>query len=181
MPDEPTDKPTTPEADPLAAPVESPALAALRQQFGAAIEEERFWAGTPIVRIRREAIHEALRFLRDSPACRMDHLSTLFATHFPERTDAPLEVTYCLYSVTHRRWVTVKVGTTEDIPVPTAVDLWPIANWNEREAFDLLGVKFEGHPDLTRILLPDDWEGHPLRKDYPLEGKPGDHRSYRKE
>ncbi len=181
MADEQDKKPAAPAADPLAAPVESAPLARLNAEFAGAIEEQRFWAGTPIVRIRRDAIHDVLRFLRDDPACQMNHLSTLFATHFPERAEAPLEVTYCLYSLAHGNWLTVKVVTTEAEPVASVVDLWPIANWNEREAYDLVGVNFAGHPDLTRILLPDDWEGHPLRKDYPLEGNPGDHKSYRKE
>jgi NADH-quinone oxidoreductase subunit C len=174
-------KSAAPEGEPLSAPVDSPALRRLASDFSSAIEDQRFWAGTPIVRVRREALHEVLQFLRDDPDCAMNHLSTLFATHFPERTEAPLEVTYCLYSLPHRRWLTVKVGTTENAPVPSAADLWPIADWNEREAYDLVGVRFSGHPDLTRILLPDDWEGHPLRKDYPLAGKPGDHKNYRKE
>ncbi len=168
MADDQEKKPAAPAPDPLAAAVDSAALSRLTQEFAGAIEEQRFWAGTPIVRVRRDALHDVLRFLRDDPACQMNHLSTLFATHFPERADAPLEGTYCLYSLAHGNWITVKVCTTEDAPVASAVDLWPIANWNEREAYDLVGVKFAGHPDLTRILLPDDWEGHPLRKDYSV-------------
>ncbi len=184
MADEPEKKPAEkapPGPDPLAAAVEAPALERLAATFGDAVQEQRFWAATPIVRIARERLLDALRFLRDDEDCRYDHLSTLFATHFPERADTPLEVTYCLYSTKYRRWLTVKTWTAEDLPVPTASGLWPIANWNEREAYDLVGVRFAGHPDLTRILLPDDWNGHPLRRDYPLEGNPGDHKIYRKE
>ncbi len=172
--------PKAPAPDPLAAAVDSVPLARLSASFPeTACVEARFYAGVPIVTVRREDLHDVLRFLRDDAACRLDHLSTLFATHFPERAGEPLEVTYCLFSTVHRHWMTVKVRTSEDVPVATACDLWPIANWNEREAYDLVGVRFDGHPDLTRILLPDDWEGHPLRKEYPLEGKPGDHKSYR--
>lgn len=170
-----------PPPDPLAAAVDSRALARLAQQFEGAIVEQRFWAGVPIVTVAKERLIEVLSFLRDDDGCRMDHLSTEFATHFPERTEDPLEVTYCLYSTTHRHWLTLKVRTSESVPVASAVSVWPIANWNEREAYDMTGVRFEGHPDLTRILLPDDWSGHPLRRDYPLEGNPGDHKNYRKE
>lgn len=170
-----------PAPEPLAAEVPSVPLRRLSERFGEAVVESRFWAGTPIVEVRREALHDALLFLRDDSDCLMDHLSTEFAAHVPERADGPLEVTYCLYSTTHRHWLTLKTRTVDGTPVASAVDVWPIADWNEREAFDLVGVLFEGHPDLTRILMPEDWEGHPLRKDYPLAGNPGDHKNYRKE
>jgi NADH-quinone oxidoreductase subunit C len=173
--------PAEPPPDPLAAAVPSRALARLESRFAPAVEERRFWAGVPIVTVRPAALRDLLPFLRDDPECRMDHLSTLFGTHFPERTEAPLEVTYCLYSTVHREWLTLKARTTEEGAIPSACGVWPVANWNERETWDLCGIRFDGHPDLTRILLPDDWQGHPLRKDYPLEGNPGDHKTYRKE
>lgn len=167
--------------DPLARPVPSRPLERFQQRFGVDPGDVRYYAGVPIVSVPREGLLERLTFLRDDPECRFDHLSTLFGTHFPERTAAPLEVTYCLFSTAFHHWLTVKVETAEDREIPSVSGIWPIANWNERETYDLVGVRFSGHPDLTRILLPDDWEGHPLRKDYPLEGRPGDHKTYRKE
>lgn len=165
-------------ADPQAVEVPSPAVDRLRAVHADAVREVRFWGGMPIVELERERLVPVMTFLRDDPACAFDHLSTCFGTDFPERPE-PLEVTYCLFSWSTRQLLAVKVRTTEEVPVPTVSGIWPSANWNERETFDMLGVRFEGHPDLTRMLLPDDWEGHPLRRDYPLEGNPGDHKVYR--
>ena len=83
------------------------------------------------------------------------------------------DVVYCLYSTPLRHRVRVKVRLADGEAVPTAVPVWPAANWLEREVFDMFGIPFRGHPDLRRILMPDDWQGHPQRKDYPLEG-PGE-------
>jgi NADH-quinone oxidoreductase subunit C len=165
--------------DPLAAEVPSPALERLRAVHGAALVEVRFWAGMPLVEVGRDHLVPVMTFLRDDPSCRFDHLSTCFATDVPERAEAPLEMTYCLFSWPTRQLLAVKVRTTAEVPIPTVSTIWPSADWNEREAFDMVGIRFEGHPNLTRILLPDDWTGHPLRRDYPLEGKPGDHKVYR--
>ncbi len=179
MADEKTGTPEEQPGDPRAAEVPSPPVDRLRAAMAGAVEEVRYWAGVPLVRVRREDVARVLEFLRDDPDCRMNHLSTLFATHWPEGEHGTLEVTYCLYSTVHGHRLTVKTWTREDEPVPSVAEVFPVADWNEREAWDLVGVRFSGHPDLSRILLPDDWEGHPLRKDYPLEGKPGDHKSYR--
>jgi NADH-quinone oxidoreductase subunit C len=165
--------------DPLAAEVPSPALERLRAAHGGALGEVRFWAGMPLVEVGRDHLVPVMTFLRDDAACRFDHLSTCFGTDVPERADAPLEMTYCLFSWPTRQLLAVKVRTTAEAPIPTVSGIWPSADWNEREAFDMVGIRFEGHPNLTRILLPDDWTGHPLRRDYPLEGKPGDHKVYR--
>jgi len=163
--------------NPLAAPVASKALERLQAVFPDEILAVRFWAGTPIVTLRPDRMVEVLTFLRDDDASRMNHLTTLFATHYPENESTPFEVTYSLYSIEHRHLMHIKVWTAGELPTVSRV--WPVADWNEREAYDLLGVTFEGHPDMTRILMPDDWQGHPLRKDYPLEGNPGDHKTYR--
>lgn len=174
-----TPQPDAEPIDPLAVPVPSPALESLLAKMPGAVMGHRFWAKVPIVTVVREKVAEVLRFLRDDPTARMNELSTVFGTHFPGREEGEFEITYCLVSWVHDQEMILKTWTREGEPVPTASDVFPCANWNERETYDLLGVTFAGHPDMTRILLPDDWVGHPLRKDYPLEGKPEDHKTYR--
>ncbi len=89
--------------------------------------------------------------------------------HFPDRKEAPFEVVYNLYSIPANERIRLKVATTAEEAVESVTPLWPSANWMEREVFDLFGIRFSNHPDLRRLLLPPDWEGHPLRKDFPLE------------
>jgi NADH-quinone oxidoreductase subunit C len=85
------------------------------------------------------------------------------------------EVVYHLYSLEHRHMIRLRAEVAEDdASIESVVDIWAGANWHERECFDLLGITFNGHPDLRRVLLPDDWEGHPLRKDYPLKSDLGE-------
>jgi NADH-quinone oxidoreductase subunit C len=122
--------------------------------------------------VDRDALLDALAWFRDEPDLRMDFLSSIGATHWPDR-DPAFWVDYELRSMPLRQRLRVKVGVTEDDPsVPSATALFPTANWHERETFDFYGLTFEGHPDLTRILLPADWEGYPLRKDEALGGVP---------
>jgi NADH-quinone oxidoreductase subunit C len=167
-----------PKANPLAAPVPSRAVDLLRESFADAVVESSSYAGQAIVRLARARLLEALTFLRDHPGLKFDYLSNLSAVHWPKR-DKPFEIVYHLASMPKRHRLTVKVDLAEGEEAPCAVPVWPAANWFEREVFDLFGVRFQGHPDLTRILMPDEWTGHPLRKDYPLEGKPEDHVQYR--
>jgi NADH-quinone oxidoreductase subunit C len=96
-------------------------------------------------------------------------LSDLTCVHHPDDFNAPFEIVYNLYSISGNTRVRLKVATTEDVGVESVTGVWSTANWMEREVYDLFGVQFKNHPDLRRILLPDDWQGHPLRKDYPLE------------
>jgi NADH-quinone oxidoreductase subunit C len=121
---------------------------------------------------------EVCRFLKEDPEADCKYLSNLHGTHNPDRPK-PLEVTYNIFSISKAQWIMLKVEVAENEEVPTVTTVWRTANWHEREAFDLVGIRFSGHPDMTRILLPDDWVGHPLRKEYPLEGKEGDHKYYR--
>jgi NADH-quinone oxidoreductase subunit C len=115
-------------------------------------------------------LHDALRWLAAEPDVELDFLSDLTATDWPDR-DPRFWLAYHLYSSLKRHRLRVKVGVSGDDPrVPSVVGLFPTANWFEREVFDLFGVTFDGHPRLTRILMPDDWDGHPLRKDYELGG-----------
>ena len=119
--------------------------------------------------IREFYLLETMRFLRNDPALAFDMLSDVCAVDYLPRVPR-FEVVYHLYSVAknHRLRVKVLVDGTEP-SVPSVVELWPSANWMEREVWDLYGIRFDGHPDLRRILLYDEFEGHPLRKDYPKE------------
>jgi NADH-quinone oxidoreductase subunit C len=160
-------------------PPPHPIIARLRQALGDAIEGDEQVRGQLIVRIGRERLVDACRLLRDDPNLRFEHLSDVTAVdyllHNPDggrpgdgRTPR-FDVVYHLYSIARGHRLRIKVGLDEADPVlPSLVELWPAANWGERETFDMYGIEFSGHPNLTRILMPDDWQGNPLRKDYPL-------------
>jgi NADH/F420H2 dehydrogenase subunit C len=118
-------------------------------------------------------ILEVARHLRDAPDALFDFCSDVTATDWPPRKEGRFDVVYCLYSTTHRRRVRVKTIVGADQPLASVTGVWPAANWLEREVYDMFGVNFTGHPDRRRILMPEDWQGFPQRKDYPLEG-PGE-------
>ena len=135
----------------------------LREHFGAAVGE--LCAEAERVEVRSSAVAEVARWLRDEPELGFDCLSNLSGVD--RKAEDAIEVYYHLFSYAHRHRIALRVSTSRlDPVVPTLVDVWPIANWLERECFDLLGVRFAGHPDLRRILMPEDWVGHPLRKDF---------------
>jgi len=114
------------------------------------------------------ALVEACTFLRDDPELRFEMLSWMGGVDHLPRVPR-FETVYSLLSLANSARITLKVRIPEDNPrVPSVVDVWPTANWHERETYDFYGIEFTGHPDLTRILLPEDWEGWPLRKDSPL-------------
>jgi NADH-quinone oxidoreductase subunit C len=126
--------------------------------------------GEVTVVIDRDELIDALVRLRDQPDLSFRFLSSVTATDHPGR-EPRVWVVYELRSVEHAHRIRLKVGLPEDdLHVPSVTRLFPTADWHERETFDLFGIIFEGHPDLDRILMPDDWEGHPLRKDEPLGG-----------
>lgn len=140
----------------------------LREKFGAKILEVKDGVLDPWIRIDSGAIADIARFLRDEPVLAFGSLMCLSGVDWPAK--GKLEVVYHIYSLTHRHRIVLKVEVPREIPrVPSVAGIWPTANWHEREAFDLLGIVFEGHDDLRRILLPEDWEGHPLRKDYKVQ------------
>jgi NADH-quinone oxidoreductase subunit C len=150
-----------------------PVLDALRARFGAAVLETHTHRGDATAVVTREALLDVLAYCRDEPALAFAMLMDLTAvdySRFPGREDGPrFEVVYHLYSLTHNHRVRIKVPVTEDDPVvPTATGLWPIADWMEREVWDMFGVRFAGHPNLRRLLLYESFVGHPLRKDYPI-------------
>jgi len=115
---------------------------------------------------------EAALHLRDAPEGAFDYCSDLTATDWPPRAER-FDVIYCLYSTRHRHRVRMKVKVAASQPLASVTGVWTAANWLEREVYDMFGVEFTGHPDRRRILMPDDWQGYPQRKDYPLEG-PGE-------
>ena len=126
--------------------------------------------GEVTVVVPRGELIDTLVHLRDQPDLAFGFLASLTATDHPGK-DPRFWVVYELRSVEHAHRLRVKVGLTADDPhVPSVTRLYPTANWHEREAWDLFGIVFDDHPDLDRILLPDDWEGHPLRKDEELGG-----------
>jgi NADH-quinone oxidoreductase subunit C len=147
-------------------------IASLQRALPDAVSQVSYWVGDWSIVVPAARLLDVMQHLRDAPDARFDFCSDLTATDWPPRA-ARFDVIYCLYSIPLRHRVRVKVRLAEGSAVPSVTDLWPAANWFEREAFDLFGITFEGHPDLRRILMPDDWQGHPQRKDYPLEG-PGE-------
>jgi NADH-quinone oxidoreductase subunit C len=126
--------------------------------------------GLRAYRVERDAWPSVARAMKADPSLAFDLLVDVTALDFPKRRPR-FDVVYHLWSLTHNRVVRVKVGVPEEDPTcPTVVDLWSSADWHERETFDLFGIRFDGHPDLRRILMPDDYPWHPLRKEFPLEG-----------
>jgi len=120
--------------------------------------------------VARDRLLDVCKFLKEDPELAFDFLSFVCGVdYYPSQPR--FEVVYQLYSTKHHHRFRVKTKVPEDDPkVPSVVTIWPTADWHERETYDLFGIEFQGHPDLRRILLPADWVGHPLRKDYPLRG-----------
>jgi len=144
-----------------------PLVTKLKGQFGDAVGSASEFVGQLSVIIDSAHIAAVCDFLRTDDETPFDYLSDLTCVHYPDRTATPFEIVYNLYSIPANERVRLKVAVNEEIDTVTGV--WPAANWLEREVFDLFGIRFRNHPDLRRLLLPPDWEGYPLRKDFPLE------------
>ncbi len=141
--------------------------------IGAPFEGVVLHRGEITFHVRREDIVTLVKVLRDDEALRFELCSGISGVHYPEETGRELHVVYHLLSMTHNRRVRLEVTAPDADPhVPSVVATYPTADWHERETFDFFGVVFDGHPALTRIEMPDDWPGHPQRKDYPLGGIP---------
>jgi NADH-quinone oxidoreductase subunit C len=123
--------------------------------------------------VRREDLPVVAKVLRDEPRLRFELCSGVSGVHYPDDTGAELHAVYHLLSMTHNRRIRLEVTAPDADPhIPSIVATYPTNDWHERETFDMFGIVFDGHPALTRILMPDDWPGHPQRKDYPLGGIP---------
>ena len=148
-----------------------PVIERLKETLPAAVLDVAEFRGEITVLLEKEALLEAARFLRDDPETAFDMLTVVLGTHYLER-DYDYEVLYHLYSLPKNHRLRLKVRLREGETVPSVVGIWPGANWPEREAFDLVGIRFSGHPDLRRIIMPEDYPDHPLRKDFDVEGGP---------
>lgn len=150
-------------------------LAAMREHEVpvAAIQQVTIDRGEITYYVRREYLRALCRTLRDDPALRFELCSSISGVDYGPEVPQRLHVVYHLTSMTYRRRIRLEVAVdVDDAHVPSVVEIYPTADWHERETWDMFGIVFDGHPALTRIVMPDDWEGHPQRKDYPLGGVP---------
>jgi NADH-quinone oxidoreductase subunit C len=162
---------------PLAAPITDieqlkshPALAMLLAWNSAAVQEVKFDREELTIWIAKELIREAGAILRDAPDCPFNYLADVTCVDWYP-SEPRFEVVYHLLSITKKERVRLKARLEgSGAAIESVTSVWPSANNYEREVFDLFGVRFTGHPNLTRIMMPDNWEGYPLRKDYPVEG-----------
>jgi NADH-quinone oxidoreductase subunit C len=146
-------------------------VTALRGRFPDTVEEVTNFRGQLTIRIRPEEIAAVCLYLRDEPEWRFDMIADLCGVDMIKLREVPrFDVVYQLYSVQHNRRLRLKAAVDEWGSIDSVTPIWPGANWQEREAYDMLGIVFDGHPDLRRILLPDDWHEYPLRKEIAQEG-----------
>lgn len=142
---------------------------AIAATLGDAVSDWQVANGDLSVRVHRDNLRKVLKFLRDDPTCTFVCFIDICGVDYPERQER-FEVVYHLLSPYQNARIRVKTTTDADTPVASVIDLFPAANWFEREAFDLYGIHFSDHPDLRRLLTDYGFEGHPLRKDFPLTG-----------
>jgi NADH-quinone oxidoreductase subunit C len=147
-----------------------PAVARLLGWNAQAVEGVKFDRDEMTIYVPREMIRQAAALLKDDPACPFNYLSDITCVDW-HPSEPRFEVIYHFLSIPHKERVRLKVRLSGENPaLDSLTSIWPGANYFEREVFDLFGVRFNGHPYLRRILMPETWEGHPLRKDYPVEG-----------
>jgi NADH-quinone oxidoreductase subunit C len=162
----PAAKPAAPAKAPVPMPVpwDSPLIAKLKGNYGSGIEALTY-AGQNYMVVDRSLIPEILQVLRNEE--QFDYCVDITAAHYPAR-EKQFDVIWVLYSFARNERIRVKTQILDGATLPSSVPIWRGANWLEREVFDMFGIKFDGHPDMKRILLPDGWKGYPLRKDYGI-------------
>jgi len=147
-----------------------PELAALLAWNASAVQSAKFDRGQLTIVIDRVAIRDACLTLKNSPSTQYNALADITCVDWQPR-EPRFEVVYHLFSVVHKKHLRLKAKLQGDDPnIDSLTPIWPGANFFEREVWDLFGVRFDEHPNLVRIMMPENWEGHPLRKDYPVEG-----------
>jgi len=143
----------------------------IKERFPEEVLDVKEFRGQVSVTLKKERILDIFRYLHDDPDLFLDYLVDVCGVDYLGKKEKRFEVVYHLYSIKHRHAVRVKAEVAGDKPsIDSVMPIWAGANWHEREAYDMCGIVFVGHPDLRRVLLPEDWEGYPLRKDYPLKG-----------
>jgi NADH-quinone oxidoreductase subunit C len=148
-------------------------IGALIPNFSDVITKVVIYRGEITFHVAREHLADLVRYLRDDAHLRFEFCSSVSGVHYPADKDSELHAVYHLQSMTHNRRLRLEVSAPDRDPhIPSVVATYPTADWHERETYDMFGIIFDGHPALTRILMPDDWPGHPQRKDYPLGGIP---------
>jgi NADH-quinone oxidoreductase subunit C len=152
-------------AGPTSIPWESSMVAKLKGQYGSGIREASTYLGQNYMVVEPSVVSELLQILRDRE--QFDYCVDITAVHYPER-EKPFDLLWILYSFPRNERIRVKIMIADGESVLSAVSIWATANWLEREVYDMFGIRFDGHPYLKRILLPDGWKGHPLRKDYGI-------------
>jgi len=152
-------------AGPVSLPWASPLVTKLKSRYGSGVREATTYVGQNCLLLDSSITHEVLSILCHEE--QFDYCVDLTAVHYPKR-EKPFDLIWVLYSFPHNQRLRVKTMLGEQESFPSSVSLWAGTNWLEREAYDMFGVRFEGHPDLRRILLPEDWRGYPLRKDYGI-------------
>ncbi|MGA7188750.1 MAG: NADH-quinone oxidoreductase subunit C, partial [Candidatus Acidiferrales bacterium] len=153
------------EAPPKPVPLDNELVQRLKAKFGEAIREASLDRKQAIVLIAAEQLREISRHCRDEE--KFDMLVDLTAVDWPKR-EKRFDIVLNLYSFEKNERLRLKAHAADGEPVPSVCEVWPAANWLERECYDMFGIVFEGHPDLKRILMPDEWQGYPLRKDYDI-------------
>ncbi|WP_134426907.1 NADH-quinone oxidoreductase subunit C [Mycobacterium ulcerans] len=142
-------------------------------EFEDAIEKVVVYRNELTLHVRREALLRVAQSLRDEPELRFELCLGVNGVHYPHETGRELHAVYPLQSITHNRRLRLEVSAPDSDPhIPSLYAVYPTNDWHERETYDFFGIIFDGHPSLTRIEMPDDWQGHPQRKDYPLGGIP---------
>ncbi len=146
-----------------------PVVDSLKEKFADNILKVDYFCDHHYIDIAKEALVDIASFLKSDGLVKFDYLSCITGLHNPKE-EKPLEVVYSLYSIGSPMDLHLRVYLEEGEKVASLFSVWQSADWFEREVYDMFGIEFENHPNLKRILLTDDWEGFPLRKDYPLEG-----------
>jgi NADH-quinone oxidoreductase subunit C len=162
----PAAKPAAPAkpAGPVPMPWTSPLVEKYKNQYGSGLDAQTY-LGQNYFNVDRSLIPDILRLLRDEE--QFDYCVDITAVHYPKR-EKQFDVIWILYSFPRNQRMRVKTQIADGATLPSSVSIWPTANWLEREVYDMFGIRFDGHPDLKRILLPDGWKGFPLRKDYGI-------------